>query len=72
MPYDPKWRDDFIKEAGTLKSIFGKKVLPKVETVVHTVGMVILILLILAITANDIKNLIQAGGVSGYIEFVLK
>ena len=27
VPYDPKWRDDFIKEAGTLKSIFGKKAL---------------------------------------------
>lgn len=55
-----------------IESIFGKKVVPKVEAAIHTVGMVILIILILAITAHDIQRLIQAGGVAGYLDSVLK
>lgn len=55
-----------------IEGIFGKKVLPKVESLIHTVGMIILLLLIFAITASDIRKLISAGGISGYIENVLK
>ncbi len=55
-----------------IEGIFGKKVLPRVETAIHTVGMIILLLLIFAITAHDIRNLILAGGLSGYIDSVIK
>ncbi len=55
-----------------IESIFGKKVLPKVETAIHTIGMVILLLLIFAITAHDVKRLISAGSITGYIDSVLK
>lgn len=54
-----------------LEAVFGKKVLPKLEAWVHTVGIVILILLIIAITAADISKLISAGGVSGYLESIV-
>lgn len=55
-----------------IEGVFGKKVLPRVETAIHTVGMIILLLLIFAITAHDIRKLIMAGGISGYIESVIK
>ncbi len=54
------------------EGIFGRKVLPKVETAIHTVGMVILLMLIFAITAHDIRRLITEGGISGYIDSVIK
>lgn len=55
-----------------IEAIFGRKVIPKVEAAIHTVGMIILIVLILAITAHDIQRLIGAGGITGYIDSVLK
>lgn len=55
-----------------IESVLGKKVLPKAEAITHTIGLVILILLIVAITASDIQKLISLGGISGYIESVVK
>lgn len=55
-----------------IEKTFGRKILPKVEAVVHAVGMIILLLLVLAITFHDIQRLISAGGVSGFVEDVLR
>ena len=55
-----------------IESVFGRKVIPKVETAIHTVGMIILLLLIFAITASDVKRLISAGSITGYLDSVLK
>jgi len=55
-----------------IESVFGRKVVPKVEAAIHTVGIIILITLILAITANDIRKLIINGGVTGYLDSVMK
>lgn len=55
-----------------IEGILGRKVGPKVESFIHTIGMIILILLILAITARDIQRLITAGGISGFLDNVLK
>ncbi len=55
-----------------IETVLGKKVLPKIETIIHTVGMAILILLLLAITVQDIRRLISAGGISGLIDSVLR
>ncbi len=55
-----------------IEGVFGRKVVPRVESTIHTIGMIILILLILAITAHDIQRLILGGGISGYINSVLK
>jgi len=43
-----------------------------VEHLIHTVGMIILLVLILAITVHDIQKLIVGGGIQGYLESVLK
>ena len=55
-----------------VESVFGKKVLPKVEAALHTVGIMLLLLLIFAITAYDIRRISTAGGISQYIDSVLK
>lgn len=53
-----------------IEKVIGRKVLPKVETAVHTVGMVVLLLLLLAITAHDIRRLITSGGIRGFLDSV--
>ncbi len=50
-----------------IEGILGRKVLPKVESAVHSIGMIILLLLIVAITIHDIQRLIAAGGISGFL-----
>ncbi len=55
-----------------IESIFGKKVIPKVEAAIHTVGLVILILLAFIVTFYDIQRLILSGGITGYLESVMK
>jgi regulator of sigma E protease len=55
-----------------IESVIGKKVLPKLEATIHTIGMAILILLLLAITIHDIRRLVSNGGLSGFIESVLR
>lgn len=55
-----------------IEGVIGRKVIPKVESAIHTVGMIILLILLLAVTAHDIRRLISAGGISGFINSVLK
>jgi len=55
-----------------LEKLIGRKVIPKVEATIHTFGMVVLLLLLVAITVADIKRLIVAGSISGFIDSVLK
>lgn len=55
-----------------LESVIGKKVVPRVEAVIHTVGMLFLLALLLAITVGDIKHLIAAGGVGGFLDSMVK
>ncbi|MEK7550369.1 MAG: M50 family metallopeptidase [Patescibacteria group bacterium] len=55
-----------------IEKIIGRKVVPKVEAAIHSIGMIILLILILAITTHDIRRLISAGGISGFIENIVK
>ena len=55
-----------------IETVFGRKVVPKVESIIHMMGMIILILLVLAITAHDIQKLVSLGGISGYIDSIIK
>ena len=55
-----------------IESIFGRRVVPKVESLIHSVGMIILILLLIAITAHDVQRITTAGGLSQFINSVLK
>jgi len=55
-----------------IEKVIGKKVIPKVEAAIHSVGMIILLGLILAITIKDIRGLISAGSISGFLENMMK
>lgn len=55
-----------------IESVIGKKVVPKVEATIHTVGMIILLLLLLAITISDIRRLILTGSIDGFLKSVAK
>lgn len=55
-----------------IEKAIGRKVLPQVESTIHTIGMIILLAALLAITAHDIQRLIAAGSISGFINSVLK
>ena len=55
-----------------IEAIFGKKIAPKFEAIVHAVGMAILLLAILAITIKDIRGLISAGSISGFLDNMTK
>lgn len=51
-----------------IEAFLGKKVAPKVEGVIHGIGMAILLLAILAITIKDVRGLISAGSISGFLQ----
>ena len=55
-----------------IEALFGKKVLPKVEAMFHTVGFFVLIGLIIVISFFDIKHVIAAGGFTGFINSFIK
>ena len=55
-----------------IEKVIGRKVIPKVEVAIHSIGMIILLGLILAITIKDIRGLISAGSISGFLENMVK
>ncbi|MEK7188254.1 MAG: M50 family metallopeptidase [Patescibacteria group bacterium] len=54
-----------------LEKVLGKKVLPKVESTIHTIGMVILLALLFLISAREVKIVSQVG-VSGFVDKMLR
>ncbi|MFI5241232.1 MAG: M50 family metallopeptidase [Microgenomates group bacterium] len=55
-----------------IEGVIGKKIIPKVESIIHSVGFILLILLLIAITAHDIRQVITAGGISNFLNGFLK
>lgn len=55
-----------------IESVIGRKVLPKLEATIHSIGMIVLLLLLLAITIHDVQRLISAGGIDGFLKSVVK
>lgn len=55
-----------------IESLTGRKVNLKVEATVHTIGMILLLALLLAITIGDVKHLITAGSISGFLNSMIK
>lgn len=52
-----------------IEKIFGKRVVPKVESIVHTVGFFILVSLLVIVSIREVR-LIREYGLSGYVEYV--
>lgn len=55
-----------------IEAVFNKKLAPKIEAGINLAGMIILILLLLVITAGDIKKLIVNKGISGFVDSFVK
>jgi len=55
-----------------IEKAIGRKVLPKLESAVHMIGMIILLFLLLAITVHDVRRLIAGGGIGGFLDSVVK
>lgn len=55
-----------------LESIIGKRVLPRIESMMHTAGMIILLFLMLIVTAGEIPKLLTAGSLSKFVESLLQ
>ncbi|MCX6704805.1 MAG: M50 family metallopeptidase [Candidatus Woesebacteria bacterium] len=55
-----------------IEAVTGRKVSPKVEGVIHNIGMIILLMLMLAITIGDIRRLITFGGIQGFLNSMVK
>ena len=52
-----------------IEKIFGKRIVPKVESAIHAVGLAVLVGLILLITIREV-GLIRSYGFSGYIDYI--
>jgi regulator of sigma E protease len=52
------------------EAVFGKKILPRLESIIHTAGMIILILLLLLLTGREIPKLISAGSLSNFVNTI--
>ncbi len=55
-----------------IEAIAGRKVLPKLENTINTIGMILLLTLILALTAHDVFGLIKAGSISNFLNTLTK
>lgn len=55
-----------------IEAVTKKRVPSKVEGAIHSIGMIILLVLMLAITIGDIRRLITFGGIQGFINSMVK
>lgn len=55
-----------------VEGLVGKKMLPRVESMVHTIGMIILLMLMLVLTAGEIPRLISAGSLSAFVDSLVQ
>ena len=55
-----------------IEKIFGRKVMPKVEAAIHGAGMIVLLSLFAVLTFIEVKRLIIAGSLQGFLESTIK
>jgi len=55
-----------------VEAVIRRKVMPKFEQWVQTVGMIILILLLVLVTFNDVRRLVKTKSIEGYLENVIE
>src|SRR3989344_6305152 len=52
-----------------IEGIFGRRIVPRVESWIHAAGLALLVLLLLAVTIREVRMIIQLG-FSGYVQFL--
>ncbi len=55
-----------------VEKLFGRKVVPKVEAAIHGAGMAVLLTIMAVVTFMEVKKLIIAGSLQGFLESTLK
>jgi regulator of sigma E protease len=55
-----------------IERFLGRRVIPRVENIIHAAGMAILMLLLFAVTFADIRRLVLAGSVDGFLKNLVK
>ena len=55
-----------------IEALVGRKMLPKIENIVQSVGMGLLLLLMLAITIREVPAAIRAGTITKFVESIVK
>lgn len=53
------------------EAAFGKRIVPIVEHWAHIVGMILILILFVLLTANEIPRLLTAGSLSGFVDTLL-
>lgn len=54
-----------------LEKVFGKKLIPKIESQIHIIGMIVLLAIMLGLTAREIPELIRSGSINSFVESIL-
>lgn len=70
IPFPPL--DGYRVATIIVEKVLGKKVLPKFESIIHTIGMIILLLLIVLLSIREIPMLIKSGSVSNFVNSIVK
>ncbi len=52
-----------------IEGLFGRRVVPKIESWIHAAGLALLVLLLLAITVREVRQILQLG-FAGYVQFL--
>ena len=55
-----------------IEALVGRKMLPKIENIIQSVGMGLLLLLMLAITIREVPAAIRAGTITKFVESIVK
>lgn len=55
-----------------IEAVMGKKILPKAENIIQSIGMGLLILLMIAITAREIPAALKLGSITKFVESIVK
>lgn len=55
-----------------IETLIGKKIIPKVEQTINSIGMIILLTLLFLVSIKDVMNLIHAGSISKFVESIVK
>lgn len=55
-----------------IEAITRRKIVPRIENMIHTLGMALLLLLMLALTAHEIPGLLKAGSLAKFVETIIQ
>ncbi len=55
-----------------IETVTRKKMVPRIENMIHSLGMALLLLLMLALTAHEIPGLLKAGSLAKFVQTIIQ